>query len=148
MSDFDFDKDEFEDRLLKKHGIRSLSRPNDNDSELIKFVKLYEFVPETVKWLREHGFKQTHMNSWKKEVKKGEESWQMRVDPRGTPRNKNLPYDIAVIHRPDIAKSAWKIKHDQMIYDPYVKGMEQLDEAYKIFEEYIGGVMNLNNFKF
>lgn len=147
MSDFSFDKDEFEDQLLKKHGIRSLSRPNDDDSQLIKFVKLYEFVPETVRWLKERDFKQTHMHAWKKEVKKGEGSWQMRVDPRGTPRNKNLPYDIAVIHQAT-STSAWKIKHDQMIYDPYVKGMEQLNEAYKIFEEYIGGVMNLNDFGF
>jgi len=144
---FEFDQEDFEQKMLDKHGIRTLSRVKDDDSDEVKFVKKYEFVPVIVEWLNKHGFHQTNTNAYKKEKKTGGDTWQMRVDPRGTPRNKNLPYDIAVIHLPADGK-LFKIKHDQMIYDPYVRGIEQLEEAWSIFQEYATGTSTLVDWDF
>ena len=58
-----------------------------------------------------------------------------------------VTYDIAVIQIPADGK-LFKIKHDQMIYDPYVRGIEQLNEAYSILQEYATGTGTLADFDF
>jgi hypothetical protein len=142
-----FDREEFEQQLLNKHGIRTLSRVNNDDSDEVKFVKKHEFVPPVVEWLKEHGFNKLNMNGYKKEEVVFNTTWQMRVVPRGSPRNKNLPYDIAVVQIPN-SSGLYTIKHDQMIHDPYVRGIEQLNEAYSIFEEYTKGTGTLSDWSF
>lgn len=148
MSDkFEFDPEEFEQNMLDKHGIRTFRSVKDDDSDEVKFVKIYEFVPVIVEWLNKHGFEILPMNGYKKEKKTGGSTWQMRVVPRGSPRKKNLPYDIGVIQIPT-GSGLYKVKHDQQIHDPYVRGIEQLDEAWSIFQEYATGTGTLADFDF
>lgn len=145
MSDFNFDPDAFEASLRNTHGIEIT--PNKSDDDLTRYLKKMSFVPETVKWLKEHDFQRTGYHAWKKERDVGKDMWQMRVDPRGAPRKKNLPYSISVVHQPE-REGLYLIKHEQLIYDPYVKGMEQLEQAHEIFLEYIRGTNDLANFDF
>ena len=145
MSDFNFDKDAFEDDLLSNHGIRI--SPTKGDSDLTRYLKKMSFVPETVKWLKDHDFHPTGYHAWKKQRDVGNDMWQMRVDARGTPRKKNLPYSINVVHQPQ-HEGLYLTKHEQLIYDPYVRGMKQLEEAHEIFLEYIKGTNTLVDFDF
>lgn len=116
-------------------------------SDLTRYLKTMSFVPETVRWLKEHDFHPTGYHAWKKHRDVGSDMWQMRLDARGTPRKKNLPYSISVVHQPQ-REGLYLIKHEQLIYDPYGKGMKQLEEAHEIFLELTKGSGALADFNF